>query len=52
MELAYILHPPRNHKHLPRLQNDISVSQLDIQRAVDNEEQLVGIVVGMLDEFA
>ena len=47
-----MLHPSRNHKHFPRLQNDVSVSQLYVQRAVYNEEQLVGILVRMPNEFA
>lgn len=47
-----VLHTPRDHEYLPGLQDDVPIPQLDIQRAVYDEEQLVGVRVGVPDEFA
>ena len=52
VEVAYVLHTSRDHKHLPGLQDDISVTQLNIQRAVDNEKELVGVRVRVPNKFA
>lgn len=47
-----VLHTPRDHEYLPGLQDDVPIPQLDIQRAVYDEEQLVGVRMGVPDEFA
>ena len=47
-----MLHAPRHHKNLPSLQNDIPISQLDIQGAVHNQEHLVRIRMRVPNELA
>ena len=47
-----MFHTSRDHKYFPRLQDYISVAQLNIQRAVYDQEHLVGVPVGVPNEFA
>ncbi len=49
--MAYVLHTSRDYKNLPGFQYDISVPQLNVQRAVDNEKQLIRVRVRVPNEF-
>lgn len=50
--VAYVLHSSRDHEYLSGIQNDVAVAQLNVQRAVDDEEQLVRVRVRVPHEFA
>ena len=50
-EPAYVLYTSRDHEDFPRIQDNISVSQLNIQRTIQNEEQLVGVLVRVPHKF-
>src|SRR5580765_878584 len=47
-----VLHPFRHHEHLARAQCDRAVPEIDAQRAVDDDEALVGVLVVVPDEVA
>ena len=47
-----MLHTSRDHKNLPRLQDDISITQLYIQRAVYDEEKLISVRMRVPNKFA
>lgn len=47
-----MLYTFRDHKYLAGLQDDISVPQLNIQRAVYDEKQFVGVRMRVPNEFA
>lgn len=47
-----MLHALRDNEELPRLEVDFAVPRLDRQLAVNNEEQLVGVLEGVPDELA
>ena len=47
-----MLHASWDHECLPGLQDDVAVPQLNIQSAVYNEKQLIGVRMRVPDEFA
>ena len=47
-----VLDTTRNDEELPRSNRDTAIAQLDRELALGDEEQLIGVLVGVPDELA